>query len=144
MDDSELMNEVLELTLACQRGDATPEEHARLERLLADSPQAILWYLRIVDDTLTLLDSAAAKENVSTATACGADAPAEETAAPENRPAAAPKRLSPRSWMAIMAITCAVLIALTAFHKNLLFTSPQPAPAQIASADSARVVEVSN
>ena len=55
MDDSELMNELLELTLACQMADANSEQRARLERLLADNPQAILWYLRIVDDTLTLL-----------------------------------------------------------------------------------------
>ena len=36
MNESELIDEILELTLACQQGTATSEEHARLERLLAD------------------------------------------------------------------------------------------------------------
>src|SRR5689334_6376452 len=65
MNEPELIDEVLELTLACQRGIATPEELARLERLLSDSPRAVLWYLRIVDDTLTLLDAAAARETAA-------------------------------------------------------------------------------
>ncbi len=63
MDDSDLINEVLELSLAYQRGDATAEEHARLERLLSDNPQAIEWYLRVVDDTLTLRASALFRES---------------------------------------------------------------------------------
>jgi len=62
MDDGELINEVLELTLAYQRGDASAEERARLERLLLDSPQAIQWYLRVVDDSLTLRAAASARE----------------------------------------------------------------------------------
>jgi ferric-dicitrate binding protein FerR (iron transport regulator) len=62
MDDLDLINEVLELTLAYQRGDATAEERARLERLLLDNPQAIDWYLRIVDDSLTLRAAASAHE----------------------------------------------------------------------------------
>ena len=61
MDDVVLINEVLELTLAYQRGDATAEERARLERLLSDNPRAIDWYLRIVDDTLTLRSGAAVR-----------------------------------------------------------------------------------
>ncbi|HMO16415.1 MAG TPA: FecR domain-containing protein, partial [Pirellulaceae bacterium] len=60
MDEHELKIEVLELTLACQRDDATAEQRARLERLLADEPRAIVWYLRVVDDTLTLRAAAAA------------------------------------------------------------------------------------
>src|SRR5262245_58297702 len=66
MDESELINEVLELTLACQHGCATSEECARLERLLTDNPQAIALYLRIVDDTLTLRDVATASDGSST------------------------------------------------------------------------------
>jgi FecR protein len=62
MDDVELINEVLELTLAYQRGDASAEERARLERLLLDNPQAISWYLRVVEDSLTLRASALAHE----------------------------------------------------------------------------------
>jgi FecR protein len=62
MDNSDLINEVLELTLAVQRGDATAEERARLERLLSDNPLGISWYLRVVEDSLTLRASASAQE----------------------------------------------------------------------------------
>jgi hypothetical protein len=62
MDDLDLINEVLELTLAFQRGDATAEERARLERLMLDNPQAIDWYLRVVDDSLTMRTAASAQE----------------------------------------------------------------------------------
>ncbi len=65
MDDSDLINEVLELTLAYQRDDATEEERARLERLLSDNPQAISWYLRVVEDSLTLRASASSQEDQS-------------------------------------------------------------------------------
>src|SRR5262245_55231579 len=106
MDDSELINEVLGLTLACQRGEATPEEHARLERLLADNPQAIVWYLRVVDDTLTLLDASAAKETAAASNV--ADSSPEDPAAAD-QPATvnlSPTRRSPRSWLALLAVTC--------------------------------------
>src|SRR5262245_1568563 len=99
MDDSELMDEVLELTLACQRGDATPEEHARLERLLADNPSAILWYLRIVDDTLTLLDDAAAKGNPAATAGGSTGSPGDEPVAPQKQTASPAARLK-HSWLA--------------------------------------------
>jgi hypothetical protein len=54
MDDADLINEVLELTLAYEGDDATAEESARLERLLLNNPQAVSWYLRDVTDSLTL------------------------------------------------------------------------------------------
>lgn len=63
MDDGELINEVLELTLAYQRGDASAEERARLERLLLDNPEAVQWYLRVVDDSLTLRTTASAHDS---------------------------------------------------------------------------------
>jgi hypothetical protein len=66
MNESELINEVVALTLACQSGCATLEECARLERLLLDNPEAITWYLRVTDDTLTLSDAAAARHGQST------------------------------------------------------------------------------
>jgi hypothetical protein len=61
MDESLLLNELLQLALAYQRGEATVEETARLERLLADEPGAIEAYLHIVCDTLTLREAAEAK-----------------------------------------------------------------------------------
>jgi len=65
MDESELLNEVLELTPVCKGDNATAEQRARLEVLLADEPQAIPWYLRIVDDIVTLR-AAAAKSTTAT------------------------------------------------------------------------------
>jgi FecR protein len=64
MDAAELLNEMVELTLASKADDATDEQRARLEVLLADEPQAIPLYLRIVDDTLTM--RAAAVRDAST------------------------------------------------------------------------------
>jgi hypothetical protein len=144
MDDSELMVEVLELTLACQQGDATPEERARLERLLSDNPQAISWYLRIVDDTLTLHAAAAAKESASTTMPSEPELPAEEPVAADKRTASSlpSTRRSPRTWLAVLAITCGLLVAM-AIQQNLPFTSSETA-SNVASADTARVVEVSN
>jgi hypothetical protein len=60
MDESELKNEILDLTLACQRDGATAQQWARLELLMEDEPEAIKWYLRTVNDTLTLRSAAAA------------------------------------------------------------------------------------
>jgi FecR protein len=144
MDDSELIDEVLQLTLACQRGDATSEERARLERLLADNPQAIGWYLRIVDDTLTLLDATAARETASHSVPGAADVSADESASQDKCTTASTlsARRLPRSWLTIMAITCGLLVALVAIQ-NVSFKSPGTIPVESA-ADSARVMEVSN
>jgi hypothetical protein len=71
MNDRELFDELLELTLACQQPEATIEQRARLERLLADNPHAISWYLEIVDDTLTLRDASTATFTASTSQAPG-------------------------------------------------------------------------
>jgi hypothetical protein len=61
IDESELKDEVVALALAYHQGEATEEQWARLERLILDEPEAIRWYLRVVDDTITLRDSATAK-----------------------------------------------------------------------------------
>lgn len=83
MDDSVLIDEVVELTLACQQGDATDGERARLERLLADDPRSIIWYLRVVEDTLTLRDATSAHraDNRSAAGSAGMENLAAESAA---------------------------------------------------------------
>lgn len=145
MDDSDLINEVLELTLASQRGDATSEEHARLERLLADNPAAILWYLRVVDDTLTLRDATAAIENVASSSPNSGNLPAEESTIVDKHAATpASTRRVPRTWLAVLAITCGFVLALASLTQNWRFASSEKAPAQFADANSARVVEVSN
>jgi hypothetical protein len=54
MDDSSLFDEVLQLTMRRHADDVTEEELARLEHLLENSPQAIVYYLKVVDDSLTV------------------------------------------------------------------------------------------
>lgn len=56
MERDALVADVLELATACQTGQATDDERARLERLLEDSEEARLVYLRVADDTVTLND----------------------------------------------------------------------------------------
>jgi hypothetical protein len=113
MDDFELLDDLLEVTLACQRADATSEERARLERLLADHPQAIPWYLRIVDDTLTLIDAANAQNAADTRPIFASDEPVGRSAADnglsqlESRPDA-PRR----AWLAALTIAGLLLISV--------------------------------
>jgi hypothetical protein len=57
MDDSLLFDEVLQLTMRRQAGEATDEDLARLERLLGDSHQAVVFYLKIIQDGLTIRES---------------------------------------------------------------------------------------
>lgn len=144
MDDAELINEVLELTLAYQQGDATAEERARLERLLADNPQAILWYLRIVDDTLTLLDAAAAQENASASVAATACASSSGAAPQKRRASVTSLSVRRRMWLGITAVACLLLVLL---GTSRLWSPIAPAvesPASLAVGDSARVVDISN
>src|SRR4051794_386874 len=105
MDEPELIVEVLQLTLACQQGIASPEEHARLERLLADHDNAVPWYLRIVDDTLTLMDVAASRDS---APAGGLPRESFEPSVPsrwrESRPLFAER--PPRVLWTIAAVAC--------------------------------------
>jgi hypothetical protein len=54
MDNADLINKVLELTLANECEDATAEDRMRLAQLLLSNPEAICWYLRYVADSLTL------------------------------------------------------------------------------------------
>jgi hypothetical protein len=141
MDEPELIDEVLQLTLACQKGDATPEERARLERLLADNPAAIPWYLRIVDDTLTLMDIGAARD-----TASGNGLPIGNW----EPPTVSKRREShflfaerpPRMLWTIAALACGFLVAL-----GISLYYPKTAPtteASVADSHAARIVELSN
>ena len=63
MDDSSLFDEVLQLTMHRHTGDATEEELARLERLLGNNRQAVIYYLKIVDDGLTVRELAEVRAN---------------------------------------------------------------------------------
>jgi hypothetical protein len=54
MDDPTLFDEVLHLTMRRHADDVTEEELARLERLLESSQQAVVYYLKIIDDSLTV------------------------------------------------------------------------------------------
>ena len=146
MDDSQLRNEVLELTLACLQGDATAEERARLERLLSDSPQAITWYLRMVDDTLTLRDAAAARETTSSSPASAARLTSSEPVSPARRRPSLSSftggRWS-RSWLGLAAISCLLLIS-AAMPFLWWLNHTRPNSERIAEGNSARIVDVSN
>src|SRR5262249_35878109 len=116
MNESELIDEVLELTLACQRGIATPEELARLERLLSDNPRAVLWYLRIVDDTLTLPDAAAGRETTTISPPGVHEAAMEDIASPatSSKMNSLLARL-PRLSLAIGAVLCTLIAGFWLF-----------------------------
>jgi hypothetical protein len=156
MDDSDLINEVLELTLAYQRGDATAEERARLERLLSDNPQAISWYLRVVEDSLTLHAAASAQPaqlrecdvcdtpSLSTADAALELVRGDAVAPVETRSSLFQKwEKSWRLWAAPFAAAC-LLLAVTG---SLWWRAAERAAADAllrTDGHAARVVNVSN
>jgi hypothetical protein len=74
MDDPSLFDEVLQLTLHRHHGEATEEELARLERLLGTSRQAVVYYLKIVEDGLTVRELAEVRANRAVEAARGDDA----------------------------------------------------------------------
>lgn len=150
MDDSVLVDEVLQLTLAYQQGDATPEERARLERLLLDNPLAVALYLRIVEDTLVLRASASARQSQPRTDASECELLAAElaTAAEREADAARPTLLSffGQNWKtwAVPALAATLLLAMFA---ALYRSTPQETAAvkkERAVAKSARVMNVSN
>jgi hypothetical protein len=149
MDELEIRNEVLELTLACKRDDATPEQRARLERLLADDPRAIGYYLSVVDDTLTLQDAAAVGEGQASSADC-ADCQSLVEALEEaerDRPQSSLTRLakirSPYSWA---AMACGVTFAVAGGWWMGYWQLGGVAANGVADANSnsARVVSVAN
>jgi hypothetical protein len=146
MDDTDLINEVLELTLAWQRGDATAEERARLERLLLDNPQAILWYLRIVDDSLTLLDAASANESIAPATCELEQVVTDDLVTPyKSEPSywvLAGHR--PRWYLALSFVACALLLTFAAFRSDRFVDHAPTSNVAATNAGSARVVDISN
>jgi hypothetical protein len=58
MENTNLIDELLALTLAQEDAAATAQEQARLVRLLLNNPQAANWYTRIATDSLTLREIA--------------------------------------------------------------------------------------
>jgi hypothetical protein len=140
MDETDLINEVLELTLACQRGKATPEEHARLERLLVDDPRAIAWYLRIVDDSLTLRDGVSS--------VCGSTDCVPPTAIQFEQDESLhspPTRFRPSDYrnyvVAFAAIAGAILVGLSI---RVWMPNADSSSTQSARIEFARIVELSN
>jgi hypothetical protein len=105
MDDPVLINEVLELTLANEQGDATEVERARLERLLADNRQAIVWYLRVVEDTLALRDAAVARSADAGSTGNGDSV---QSPPPSSGPWSAVRRYGASSGLTAACILLAV------------------------------------
>jgi hypothetical protein len=140
MDETELINELLELTLACQQGLATPEERARLELLLDDHPSAINWYLRISDDTLTFCDAARSRAKPAQ-NEIGSAAPfACELPLPRRNAGSAPTRF----WQTLSV--CAAIAGLIVVGLVLRFDPSFSSHSRVRDGndDLARVIEVTN
>jgi FecR protein len=58
MNNSTLFDEILKLTLRRDEGATTDEELARLERLLGESREAVVYYLKIDNDAVAIRESA--------------------------------------------------------------------------------------
>jgi hypothetical protein len=137
MERDALVAEVLELATACQTGQATEDERARLERLLEDNEEARSVYLRIADDTVTLNDVREARF---------APSPASDAAAldPEPDIAHGDRVLSSRvlhRWKAVAAL--AASIAILAFGMGVL-RSPSGTFRGNDGATFARIVSLSD
>ncbi|HMO83912.1 MAG TPA: hypothetical protein PKC18_03225 [Lacipirellulaceae bacterium] len=63
MERASLVAEIIPLAPPCQPGAATEDARARLERLLEDSGDARMIYLRVADDTVTLNDVRQGRSN---------------------------------------------------------------------------------
>jgi ferric-dicitrate binding protein FerR (iron transport regulator) len=148
MDESLLLNELLHLALVYHRGEATEEETARLERLLADDPGAIDAYLCIVCDTLTLREAAEAK---ATQQVRGRPVPASEVAEPggprpgARRPLTSFFRLPARRRRSLVGSAAACVLLLISGGAWLWWSSGSVGAVvgQQAAKGSARVVNIS-
>lgn len=147
MDNQILFEEVLQLTMRRHADDVTEEELARLERLLGTSPQAIVYYLKIIDDSLTVREFVEAKSRLPEsaladvldlsprllAPAC--DAPACVSLLTAEAP---PARRSP--WLALAAACALGAVAATIWA----IREPAQNMASTSAPRVARVVNVSN
>jgi len=140
MDQAQLVNEVLELTIAYQQGDATDEERARLERLLSDNPEAVGWYLRIVQDTLALCDATAGKADTRSQSSVAAPAEWGVAAAASHTawPGWADGTLA--RWLALAAVVGFVLLGA----RWRWGTDAAPIASRSVGQQSAQVVNASN
>jgi hypothetical protein len=139
MDDSSLFDEVLQLTLHRHTGEATDEELARLERLLGSSRQAVIYYLKIVDDSLTVREFAEVRANASRSLALDSSPPSNQDEwDPDTASKACAKWSVPRSVR--MAAACIALVATA----GLLAWWPQLAGRRHANPiPTARIVNLS-
>lgn len=135
MDDSSLFDEVLQLTMRRHADDVTEEELARLERLLESSPQAIVYYLKIIDDSLTVREFVEARAKLSGAILAPSFAPARTAVLPVTG-----QRARRRSWYGFAAAgLCGALAATIWATREVPATFPSAVTPHIA-----RVVNVSN
>jgi len=145
MEDSQLINEVLELSLVCQQGEATPEQHARLERLFVDNPRALYWYVRIVDDTLTLVDAAVARETASSPTCSPRGLAFIEGLAPSARRGFLAFTTRRTRWsLAVAALASTILLATIGAVSWRSSQQARHTVPGVAERGSARIVEVDN
>ncbi len=144
MDRDALVAEILELATACQTGSATQDERARLERLLEDSDDARVLYLRVADDTVTLNDVRQSRR-AGVAESKGAGevlaAPTAIYSAPDIQ-AVAHARSRQRRWLSGVAIAASAA-ALAAAVWALLANSPSNS-VRASGATFARIVSLSD
>jgi hypothetical protein len=147
MDDQSLFDEVLQLTMRRHASDVTEEELARLERLLENSPEAVVYYLKVVSDSLTVREFVEAHHKISANDLTyGGELPVDLLASVCDAPActlpAAPGHRAARTmkWLYLAAACGIAAVAATIWALN---ASPA-APANGDVTRLARVVNVSN
>jgi ferric-dicitrate binding protein FerR (iron transport regulator) len=137
MERDALVAEVLELATACQTGQASEDERARLERLLEDSAEARSIYLRIADDTVTLNDVRQARFAPSTASGAAA---VEQTGDAAVSDVLRSPRLLQR-WTTVAAVAAG--IGIVAFGLGML-RGPAGLLGESNDATFARIVSISD
>jgi len=145
MDDQALFEEVLRLTMRRHADDVTEEEVARLEWLLESSPRAIVYYLKVINDSLTTREFFEARSKLTQAVpdrVLPQRLPTTDCEAPSCVSLTTPShRLSPRSpWWTLAAAGILGAVAATMWALREPATNlPSTAPPRLA-----RVVNISN
>lgn len=135
MNDAILFDEILKLTWHCPAGKTSEEERARLERMLSESKQAVVYYLKIVDDALTIRESAETRAAALLDPNVNTDFADEQDDTPRSR------RASRVSWPVIAIYLAAACLAVITAG---LFFVPSPGMGNRLASQSANIARVVN
>lgn len=136
MDGTALFDEVLQLTMRRHADDVTEEELARLEQQLATSDLAVIYYLKLLEDGLTVREFFDAKSKLPVEATSFAPLPCGKDGAQAMRKTN--RHLT--QWLAV-GIACTFLAIAATFW---VFRVPASDVSEVQSACVARVVNVSN